>query len=93
MDTAWVNLWLAYAHLKAEVCPAPGPINNKRLIEPNDELKIFSVKKNIALSVGNSAGDYRRVTEKTWNVFLKLYPNSGPAIKGTFKKVCILIVD
>jgi hypothetical protein len=38
------------------------------------------VKKYISMANDQRGGDYRRVTEETWNCFLSMYPGSGPAI-------------
>lgn len=87
MDTAWLNAWLAYVHLLKGVSPAPGPCSNERLLVADHEKEAWVTRDDLVMAAGNRPGDYRRVSPQTWEILCKYYPNSGPAIRATFKKV------
>lgn len=67
-----------------EFAPRPGPCCNKRLIEWDKDKKKWVCKKYLAMANELRGGDYRRVTQETWEAFAKMYPKSGPAITMVF---------
>jgi hypothetical protein len=85
MDACWVNEWLLYVHSDPNVAPLPGPCYNHRLVRQDDDGN-WVPKLNLTLEAADRVGDYRKVSEETWNLFCQLYPGSGPTITGTFPR-------
>lgn len=90
MDSVWVHSWLLFVHLDPDNSPAPGPCRNDRLITTRltDLHKRGSsrikAKPNLIMATQKRAGDYRRVTRETWEMFKSLYAGSGPDIIAVF---------
>lgn len=88
VDAAWIEAWLSHVHA-APNCPQPGPCDNTRLIVWDEDLQKWVGKSKLYMATKQTSGDYRKISEKTWKVYEKLYPRSGPAITVTLK-VCLL---
>jgi hypothetical protein len=82
MDGPWMESWLAFLSASNEdyTLPDPGPCDNSRLLQHNDNFDGWVAREGIQQASAKDAGDYRRVSQAAWELYIKCYPGSGPAI-------------
>jgi len=85
IDACWCNEWLLFVHTDKAVAPSPGPVYNKRLLMVDEKTGKLVAKPNLVCEGTSRIGDYRRVSRETWEMFVGLYPGSGPAITTVFR--------
>ena len=88
IDSRWIDAWLMYASSARGRSPAPGPIRNHRLVvlreSPHGEPR-WEGRPGLRAPKGDGKraqdkGEYRRVSPAVWAAYVRLYPDSGPAI-------------
>ena len=84
VDACWVNEWLLFVHTDKIVAPSPGPVYNRRLLMTDQETGKLVPKPDLVCEGTTRIGDYRRVSQETWEQFVALYPGSGPPITTYF---------
>mmetsp|Transcript_65645 Transcript_65645/g.181668 ORF Transcript_65645/g.181668 Transcript_65645/m.181668 type:complete len:225 (+) Transcript_65645:294-968(+) len=74
IEAGWVSSWLAFVYYN-DSSPAPGKIQNSKLLDhsgcPIEGIQLASDKK---------SGHYRLIREPVWDLYCKLYKDSGPKI-------------
>ena len=82
IDNVWLVAWLDYVHRNRWHAAAPGPCINNRLIRWDDSAQRYIGRPGLVMaSAVSPGGDYRRISEETWEKFKEFYPSSGPKIE------------
>jgi len=82
IDGPWLASWLAFVQISDEnfTFPDPGPCDNKRLLQHNKLFEGWEAREGLTQASKADSGDFRRITQKAWELYTNLYPGSGPAI-------------